>query len=210
MANPGNPVALSALARIPVPAACSVTQHRAHATNFSPKLRNAKDVQAITLHATHGIEGPQAAFATAQRFAERLDRPVSAHYVIDSANVFCCVPDLLTAWHCGHHGNLLTIGLELCGSADQSRAQWLDAASVATLGLAARLCVTLCLRYGLPPAVVTPTGLRAGERGITTHAMVSQAWHESDHYDPGPGFPLGDFIVAVEAVLSAPLPPLAV
>ena len=34
------------------------------------------------------------------------------------------------------------------------------------------------------------TTLRAGERGITTHAQVSKAWKKSDHWDPGPGFPI--------------------
>jgi hypothetical protein len=36
--------------------------------------------------------------------------------------------------------------------------------------------------------------VRAGRRGITGHAEVSAAYRQSDHWDPGPGFPVESFL----------------
>ena len=37
--------------------------------------------------------------------------------------------------------------------------------------------------------------MKAGQRGICTHADISAAFRESDHTDPGSGFPL-DLVIA--------------
>jgi hypothetical protein len=37
----------------------------------------------------------------------------------------------------------------------------------------------------------------SGELGITTQHDVTLAWHKSTHTDPGPAFPMGAFITAV-------------
>jgi hypothetical protein len=36
--------------------------------------------------------------------------------------------------------------------------------------------------------------LVAGRRGITGHSEVSAAYGKSDHWDPGPGFPVERFL----------------
>jgi hypothetical protein len=36
--------------------------------------------------------------------------------------------------------------------------------------------------------------LLAGRRGLTGHAQVSAAFRKSDHWDPGPGFPVESFL----------------
>jgi N-acetyl-anhydromuramyl-L-alanine amidase AmpD len=151
----------------------------------------------LVIHCTDGCEGMHQDDTTAAMFGGPLEKRRSAHYVVDADSVTRCVPDMLTAWHAGHHGNALGIGIELCGRANQTRAQWLDPDSLATLALAARLCADLCREHRIPAAAVNEHGLVAGDRGITTHAAVSAAWRESDHYDPGPGFPLGSFVAAV-------------
>ena len=33
-------------------------------------------------------------------------------------------------------------------------------------------------------------GLKAGKKGVTTHAEVSKAFKKSNHTDPGLGFPM--------------------
>lgn len=170
--------------------------------NYSKARRNPTG---IVIHATHGAEGPNKDFDEA--FAISKPLPVgkkrSFHYVCDSNSATRCVPDLLTAWHCGHTGNARYIGIEICGRADQTRDQWLDAVSLATLNIAARLCVDLCREHKIPPVLIEVPGLVANARGITTHAMVSAAWHESDHWDPGPNFPLQDFVEAVRRAYEA-------
>jgi N-acetyl-anhydromuramyl-L-alanine amidase AmpD len=155
--------------------------------------------QAIVLHATCGSEGKRSAEACAAMFQDpALTPPRSCHFVVDTDSIVNCVDENFVAWHCGHNGNARSIGIELCGLASQTRAQWLDANSLPMLQLAARLVATLCKRFALPVALIDGNGLRRGDRGITTHDFIRQAWpKDTNHTDPGSGFPLADFIAAV-------------
>lgn len=49
----------------------------------------------------------------------------------------------------------------------------------------ARLTAELCLANGLPPYYRTAAQVRAGAKGWTTHAQVTNAWGQSTHWDPG-------------------------
>lgn len=173
-----------------------IKERPAHRSNFSPMQR--PRTQFIAIHCTDGHEGFKDDDNAAVMFADPMLKPHrSAHYVVDADSVTRCVPDMLTAYHGGHHANQLSIGVELCGSAAQSRDEWLDDVSLRTLNIAARLVADLCATHKVPAIVVNDRGLLAELQGITTHSFVSQAWHESDHHDPGVGFPLGAFAVAV-------------
>lgn len=172
----------------------------AHPANWS-KLRRGS-TQAITLHCTHGAEGQRAAENSAAEFRKPLKPAHSCHFFVDSDSVVLSVPRDFVAWHCGRSGNARTVGVELCGSADQTRAQWLDANSLPTLRIAARLVAYLCSVYQLPAVLVDATGLRVGVRGITTHAAVGGAWGETDHYDPGLEFPRAEFVEAVASLIA--------
>lgn len=181
-----------------VPGPLAIKRVAAHQSNYSPLPR--LQPRRIVLHCTDGHEGYRKDDDVAAMFSRPFEppqKPRSSHYVVDSDSCTRCVPDLMTAWHCGRTGNALSIGIELCGRGNQSRAEWLDSLSLPMLCIAARLVSDLCRMYEIPPLVVNDRGLRAGDPGITTHSFVSSAWHESDHHDPGPGFPLGSFVMAV-------------
>ncbi len=150
----------------------------------------------IVIHCTAGSEALTAAENTADWF-KNPNSHVSAHEEIDGNSIVRSVPLDLIAYHCGHTGNSLSIGLEICGLATQTREQWLDALSLPALQLAARRCAELCKLYGIPAVYVDYTGLQRCTPGITTHLDVSRAWKQSNHGDPGPGFPLADFVEAV-------------
>lgn len=176
-------------------------KHRpAHLKNYSRVVRTP---QGIVLHSTQGCEGLTADEDCAAMFARPPlpGQEKSAHLVIDADSATRCVSDEFVAFHAKHSGNHWGIGIELCGRAEQTRAQWFDAMSLPMLCIAARVCAELCRQYDIPPVVVNDRAILAGERGITTHAFVSQAWKQSDHWDPGPGFPLGSFVAAVAAAL---------
>jgi hypothetical protein len=57
----------------------------------------------------------------------------------------------------------------------------------------------VCDRHGIPVRWVRAVGLLRGARGITGHAEVSRAFHKSDHWDPGPAFPVERFVELVRA-----------
>lgn len=174
----------------------TIRERPAHWRNFSSSPRTV--TQAIVMHCTDGCEGNRQDDNVAAMFADPALTPHrSAHYVVDSDSVTRCVPDMHRAWHGGHTANAGTIGIELCGRAAQTRDEWLDGPSMATLSIAARLVADLCTKFGIPAVVVNDRGLLAGSRGITTHSFVSLAWKQSNHHDPGVAFPLGSFVVAV-------------
>lgn len=165
-----------------------------------------RTIEFVVIHCTDGHRGIHKDDDVAAMFARAdLRKRRSCHYVVDSDSVTQCVSDLDVAWHCGRNGNARSIGIELCGRARQTRAQWLDELGLPMLGLAAQLTAELCARHGLPPKLVDAAELRAGLRGITTHAEVTDAWRQTRHTDPGPGFPLSDFVDAVRRQLAARL-----
>lgn len=170
----------------------------AHQSNYSRVVRIPT---IIVLHCTDGCEG------THKDEDEAIDiskpgKGKSFHYSVDADSVVQCVKDDYTAWHARGKGNALGIGIEICGRADQSRADWFDAISLPTLNNAARLCARLCQAWNIPAKVINDRGLLNEESGITTHQFVSSAWKQSTHYDPGPGFPLGAFVQAVATALA--------
>lgn len=121
-------------------------------------------------------------------------RKRSAHYFVDTSEVIQCVRPDCEAWHAGTHANVYGIGIELCGQATQTREQWLDALSLPMLNIAARLVRDLCDAYAIPAQLLGPSDLQRYVHGITTHATISAAFpRETNHTDPGAGFPLTEF-----------------
>jgi N-acetyl-anhydromuramyl-L-alanine amidase AmpD len=62
---------------------------------------------------------------------------------------------------------------------------------------AAVLCRQLCDKHGVPKRKLSVADLKAGRRGICGHTDVTDAWHQSDHDDPGPWFPWDRFMAVV-------------
>ncbi|MFE4714808.1 hypothetical protein ACFRAM_28610, partial [Paenibacillus sp. NPDC056722] len=81
------------------------------------------------------------------------------------------------------------IGLHLCflGYSEQTRAEWLDAP--AQFDAAARVLRDWSDRYGIPLVKLSGAQMRAGQSGVGGHADTVDAWHATDHTDPGPAFP---------------------
>lgn len=137
----------------------------------------------------HCMEAPEKG-DTAENVARYLSNPsvrASAHYCIDNDSIVRCVPEEDRAWHAPPNPN--SIGLEHAGYARQSPAEWSDAYSMAMLNRSITFCAALCTKHNVPPTWLSPADLLRGERGITSHYNVVQAWHKSTHTDPGGGFP---------------------
>jgi len=143
----------------------------------------------IVVHYTAGSEGPTSAEDGAA-YDQRRDDGTSAHYYVDRNSVVQC----LYTWNRAHtalwNGNQAGIHYELCGTR-QSRAEWLDDASIATLCQAAAQMRRDMARHGIPAVRLSPAQVRAGQRGVCGHGDVTAAWPEDggDHTDPGGEFP---------------------
>jgi N-acetyl-anhydromuramyl-L-alanine amidase AmpD len=157
-------------------------------------------IDLIVVHTMEVDERDDAALRCARWFQNPRSR-LSAHYCVDADSVIQCVPDEDVAWHApgaNHDG----LGIELAGSARQSRREWADPYSSAVLARAAELSASLCGEHSIPAEWLWPPDLRAGKRGLTTHASVSEAFRRSSHVDPGPAFPVERFLGLVRVHLA--------
>ncbi len=91
------------------------------------------------------------------------------------------------------------------GRAAQSRDEWLDDLSRNHIRGVARFIVDKAAIDGFPFDRLNVSNLLAGDRGYCGHVDISNAWHQSDHTDPGPGFPW-DVLAADIAALTQPAP----
>lgn len=156
----------------------------------------AVDKTLIVVHCMEATEASTTAEQVAMWFAgKRGPAPKSsAHYNVDDEHVICCVPPTGVAWH-APGANTRGIGIEHAGYARQSREQWLDSFSMRMLTLSASLTAYLCDRFGIPIEFIAAPAVRAGEHGITTHAEVTKAFPDrGSHTDPGPCFPMDDYL----------------
>jgi hypothetical protein len=98
------------------------------------------------------------------------------------------------------------------GRVTQGRDGWLDAASRDGIRAVANFIVQQSQIDGFPLERCSVSDLLAGDGGYCGHVDVSNAWHDSDHTDPGPTFPW-DVLAADIAALTQndpkpPVPPI--
>lgn len=156
-----------------------------------------RNIHLVVLHSMESQEKPGTARQVATWFGGPKAPDASAHYCVDDTEIIQCVEEEAIAW--GAPGaNANGIQVELAGRAEQSASQWIDAYSRSMLWLAAPLVADICRRHGIPAEIVDVRGLRHGDRGITRHMDVSQAFKKSTHTDPGSGFPLKWFVSRVQ------------
>lgn len=163
---------------------------------------NRTDVQVIVIHATDNTEGTTSAEDGARYDQVRTDG-TSTHYFHDANSTIQCVRTEDIAHAARANGNRIGIQHELCGYASQSADQWADAASVATLRIAARQVARDCRKWGIPVIRLTPTGIAAGVKGICGHVDITAAFPQDHgtHTDPGPNFPWSMFLGLVQTEL---------
>lgn len=161
---------------------------------------NGRKITVIVIHTMEAPEKVGTARATANYFASKNAPQASAHYCIDNTEIIQCVRDQDVAWHApGANSN--GIGLEHAGYAKQGTPEWSDSYSQQMLALSAALTARLCTQYSIPVTFVDALALTRGQSGITTHREVSEAFRKSDHWDPGPGFPMTDYLNMIRNIL---------
>jgi hypothetical protein len=156
--------------------------------------RSMDKVTLIVLHSTEGdsIDGAIGTFAAA-------DAGGSTQLVVGETGAVRILPDDVIP--CGSPGaNTQGLHVEMVGFANWSVSQWM--ARQKTLACAARNVADWCAKYGIPARLLSAADLLAGASGITSHANVSAAWKKSNHWDPGPSFPIEHFMSMVNTALS--------
>lgn len=171
----------------PAPRYAGPAAHRTPGSN--------KPIKRVVLHSTVSPCRAGQAQRTADYFRSQAAGG-SAHYVVDPAEVVQTAWDSVICWHAPPNAG--SLGVEMCDMPDQNVRRWNGTEHRQMLQRAAALVASLCLAYDVPMWFVGPVGLRLGRRGVTTHASVSQAFKQSDHWDPG-AWPRRKFMRLVRA-----------
>lgn len=142
----------------------------------------------------------------------------SAQYIEGVDREDHCVADAVIAWHAPP--NRHSIGIEITADGGNAsafnpishaytRAQWLSPEVWPAVVRAASRTRELCLRLGVPLALLTAADLVAGKHGICGHDDVSAAFGQTNHSDPGPNFPWAEFMALVMGnTIPTPVPPI--
>ncbi|MEU1432121.1 peptidoglycan DD-metalloendopeptidase family protein [Nocardia sp. NPDC005746] len=161
----------------------------ADVTILSPSDSGTRDPRACRLIVIHTNQGPEMGSVEGLlRYMADPAREVSYNLVVGAdGRIGRSNDDNYVPWSAGSPAN--EIGLHLCflGYSEQTRAEWLDAP--AQFDAAARVLRDWSDRYGIPLVKLSGAEMRAGRSGVGGHADTVDAWHATDHTDPGPDFP---------------------
>lgn len=119
----------------------------------------------------------------------------SAHLCVDDKTCYRTLPNDAVAWGApgaNEHG----FHIEQAGFARWSTVIWRR--HYKTLQRAAFKTAVHLHLFKLPPVFLTAADLKAGRKGVTTHAECTKAFG-GDHTDPGPGWPRPLFMALVRS-----------
>lgn len=117
----------------------------------------------------------------------------SYHIVIDrDGNTARENDDNYIPWAAMYTGNRRAFHFSLAGRAAMTRGEWL--ARPKQLEKLAQILAAYSMRCAIPLLRLSANDVKAGQMGVCGHAEISEAFHESDHTDPGKNLPY-DFVI---------------
>lgn len=129
------------------------------------------------------------------KYLARSDVQASYHLAVDrNADVCRMLVDEDRAWAAGGIAN--NEGYHICalGWSAQSREEWLEFPQ--QLEQIGREIAAWCRKDGIPADKLDAAQLKSGMPGVCGHGDTAQAWRQTDHTDPGEGFPY-DYVLDV-------------
>lgn len=151
-----------------------------------------KALRLVVVHTMEAPEGPNTAENIAAYFASGAV-VASAHACVDQDSVVICLPPSDTAF-AAPGANADGYQIEHAGYASQDGAGWSDAESQSMLRLSAAHAREIAVAAGIPLRHLSDGELAAGAAGFVGHDQVSRVYQRSDHWDPGPNFPWGEYM----------------
>lgn len=163
-----------------------------------------KPVRLIVLHDMETDEALTDAEAVGNYFASPTAPRASAHVGVDADSTVGYVRPSDTAF--GAAGaNSDGFHIEQSGRARQSRDEWLDERSRATIWRAAKAGFEAARDFGIPRRRLTVAEVADGvTKGFTDHRTVEKAFPSYGHYDPGEFYPWDVFLADMESFAGAP------
>lgn len=171
-------------------------QYQADVTQLTDCDSGARPTSQIRFIAIHTYECPRSDDVEGRARWQHTSRTGSYHVLFGMRRSLRANDDNYISWSAMYRGNLWGVHFCFLGYARETRDVWL--ANMPQLEKAAVAAAVTALEYQIPRRWLTPAELRAGGKGFCTHGDISAAWHESDHTDPGAGFPKDVFMRLVE------------
>jgi hypothetical protein len=172
----------------PISATCRTTYHASRTSG----TRALRQVKLIVLHST---ETPPGSSASVARYFASAKAKGSAHLVVDDAHCYRTLPNDVVPW-AAPGANEDGFHIEQCGYARWTTNQWKQ--HLPTLHRAAFKTALHCNLFNIPTVFLRGDAVRAGNKGITTHAQVTKAYPKlGTHTDPGGGWPTALFMSLV-------------
>jgi hypothetical protein len=167
-------------------------------------------IHGVVVHSMEAPEKGTTAEAVATYFANGSGgRPSSADWCFDSNSEVECVRATDEAYH-APPASRWTRGYEHAGYARQTAQDWHDPFSWAMLRRSAVMLGKESQRFKFPIRYLSVADLKAGRiDGVTTHDAVSKAFGKSSHWDPGPGFPMTEWLKMARDGIHTVAPPPA-
>lgn len=164
--------------------------------------RFARDIKWIIMHDEEASTARSAAawFAvTSPPPPEGRGPSGSAHLCVDDVECYRTLEDMEIPW--GAPGaNTNGLHIEQAGFAAWKKWQWIK--HKRELNRAADRAARWCVKYNIPPHFLKAADLKAGRRGISTHAEVTKAFGGT-HTDPGLFWPRRRFMRKVRRRVAA-------
>jgi len=149
--------------------------------------RRTREIQGIVVHTA---EGGREALGIAKYLA-KVDRPASAHSIVDDKSIINLLPDDFTAFHVrGHNSNSLGIEISYFASDWGKDKAYEDA----VIAMAAKWCAEKSELYNIVPRRLNREEWLAGKQGFISHAELDP----SRRTDPGMNFPWEQFFTLIK------------
>lgn len=149
------------------------------------KYRNPKDVSGICIHVT--VNAPGTPAANVARY--QISSESGSYHELNDTTGLTIVENTIDwfVWAAGPISNARHFHRSFVVRGTETREQWLKFDLM--LRVAAARDAQVALDRNIPVRKISPEQLRNGERGFFGHHDTALAWGQTNHVDPGPGFP---------------------
>lgn len=154
--------------------------------------RENRPIRRLVIHCTVSPCEVGGARNVARYFRDTVTRPSSAHVIVDPGEAVQVVYDSWVAYHAPPNPG--SIGIELCDPMTGPASRWDDENHRRMLRNAAIVVARYCLSENIPPWKIGPAKVAENRKGVCGHADVSVAFGQTNHTDPGTGFPWRKFM----------------
>ena len=149
------------------------------------KYRNPADISGICIHVT--VNAPGTPAANVARY--QLSSESGSYHELNDTTGLTIIENTADwfVWAAGPISNARHFHRSFVMRGTETREEWLKYDLMLRVGAARD--AQIAIDRNIPVRKISAEQLRSGERGFFGHHDTALAWRQTDHVDPGPGFP---------------------